>query len=228
MLPTRHTHRHPLLHFDAELNTQRALRFATNQKSFFEDEQDGNAILEPIFFEDGSLLVRKGDILKQNFLDVHPLNGVVFEEVNNERDAQEDLDDLHYVLEAQNMAKDMSIEVMEAVGRVMLGLHVDKMSSAELKRDIMIYAERNPQDFLEIANDPKLQLENTAALLFQKGWLRRRNKNRDIFFNIPGNKRRMFTVPLNEHWVKATVGFFKTNEGIEAYDLLVKLLEDDK
>lgn len=226
MLPTRHTHRQALLHYDG--TTNRALRFATNQKSFFEDEQDGNAILEPIIFEDGSLIVRKGDIIRQKFLTIHPLNGVVFEEVNTERDAQAELEDMNIVLDAQVMAKEMSIDVLEAIGRVMLGLHVDKMSSAEIRRDVLLYAERNPEDFMEIANDPKLKLDNTAAFLFQKGWLRTRNKNRDVFFNIDGNKRRMFTVPLNEHWVKATVAYFKTNEGIEAYELLSKLLEEDK
>ncbi len=226
MLPTRHTHRQSLLHFDGKTN--RALRFASNQKSFFEDEQDGNAILEPIIFEDGSLSVRKTDILRQEFLAIHPLNGKVFEEVNTERDAQAELDEMKEQLEAQVMAKDMSIDVLEAIGRVMLGLHVDKMSSAEIRRDVLLFAERYPEDFMEVANDPKLQLENTSARLFQKGWLRRRNKDRDVYFNIPGNKRRMFTVPLNEDYIKATCGYFKTNEGMEAYEMFLKLLEEDK
>jgi len=228
MLPTRHTHRHPLLHLDSDTNTQRALRFASNQKSFFEDEQDGNAILEPIIFDDGSLVVRKGEIVKQRFMDIHPLNGVVFEEVNNERDAQDDLLEINVVLEAQTLAKDMSIDILEAIARVMLGLKVEHMSSAEIKRDVMLYAENEPVEFIEIANDPKLQIENMVAKLFSKGLLRTRNKNRDVYFNIQGNKRRMFTVPLNEHPNKATVAYFKTNEGIEAYELLNKLLEEEK
>ena len=82
--------------------------------------------------------------------------------------------------------------------------------------------------FIEIANDPKLQIENMVAKLFTKGLLRTRNKNRDVYFNIQGNKRRMFTVPLNEHPNKATVAYFKTNEGLEAYELLNKLLEEEK
>jgi len=36
-------------------NENRPLRYARNQKSPFEDEQDGNVILEPIVFEDGML-----------------------------------------------------------------------------------------------------------------------------------------------------------------------------
>ena len=52
------THRRfPLLWFDEEKGENRALRYARNQKSPFEDEQDGNAIVEPVIFEDGFLRV---------------------------------------------------------------------------------------------------------------------------------------------------------------------------
>ena len=53
MLASRNTGRHPLMHFDEEKQVNRALRYARNQKSPFEDEQDDNAILEPVVFEDG-------------------------------------------------------------------------------------------------------------------------------------------------------------------------------
>ena len=59
MLSSRHSTRSPLLYFDEEEGTNRPLRYSRNQKSPFEDEQDGNAILEPIVFEDGMLMVEK-------------------------------------------------------------------------------------------------------------------------------------------------------------------------
>ena len=58
MLASRHTNRSPLLWFDEEKGVNRPLRYARNQKSpLFEDEQDGNAVLEPVMFEDGLLSV---------------------------------------------------------------------------------------------------------------------------------------------------------------------------
>jgi hypothetical protein len=45
MLPTKNSHRSPLMWFDGEKGINRALRYARNQKSPFEDEQDGNFIL---------------------------------------------------------------------------------------------------------------------------------------------------------------------------------------
>jgi len=53
MLPTRNSRRFPLMWFDEEKGENRALRYARNQRSPFEDEQDGNAIVEPVIFEDG-------------------------------------------------------------------------------------------------------------------------------------------------------------------------------
>ena len=44
-LPSRNTTRFPLMYFDEEQNMNRALRYARNQKSPFEDEQDGNFLL---------------------------------------------------------------------------------------------------------------------------------------------------------------------------------------
>ena len=52
MLASRNTRRRPLLYFDEASGVNRPLRYARNQKSPFEDEQDGNAVLEPIIFED--------------------------------------------------------------------------------------------------------------------------------------------------------------------------------
>ena len=58
-LKSRHTEKYPLLYFDQESNTQRALRYATNQNSPFVDEQKGEVTLKHIMFKDGSLFVPK-------------------------------------------------------------------------------------------------------------------------------------------------------------------------
>ena len=53
MLASRNTSQKPLVYFDEEKMINRALRYAVNQKSIFEDEQDGSALLGTIVFEDG-------------------------------------------------------------------------------------------------------------------------------------------------------------------------------
>ena len=45
MLPTKHSRRFPLLHFDESTGENRELRYARNQNSCFRDEQDKNCLL---------------------------------------------------------------------------------------------------------------------------------------------------------------------------------------
>ena len=88
IIPSRSSKRSPLLYFDESQGINRALRYAVNQKSCFEDEQDGNVVVTPIIFEDGLLRVPKNNPVLQQFLHYHPLNGKKFEEVVVEKDAK--------------------------------------------------------------------------------------------------------------------------------------------
>ena len=218
MLASRNTHRASLLHFDGK--SQRALRYARNQKSPFEDEQDGNAILEPIVFVDGALSVPRTNPVLQHFLSIHPGYGSIFEEVNTEKDASSDIEKLSSELDAQIAARDLSVDMLEAVARVLLGSRVEKMSTAELKRDVFVYARNNPRMFLEMLNDPMLQLQNTCAKFFEYDLLRLKNKGRDVYYNLPSNKKKLLTVPFGEEYVYIVASFMQTDEGIEVMRLL--------
>ena len=74
MLSSKNTKRKPLLYFDEETGVNRALRYGRNQKSPFEDEQDGNVILEPIIFDDGFLYVPKENQVLQNLIQLQKVN----------------------------------------------------------------------------------------------------------------------------------------------------------
>ena len=171
MLSSRHSQRSPLLYFDEEQGINRPLRYARNQKSPFEDQQDGNAILEPIVFDDGMLVAQKEDQVLQEFLHYHPGNGKVFVEVNKEQDALDELSDAESVLEAQIIAKELSsnTEKLLQVSRVLLGNVVDNMTIPELKRDLLIYSKNNPEDFINTINDPMLQLQDDVYQIFKAG-----------------------------------------------------------
>jgi len=218
MLSSRNTHRSSLLHFDGVSN--RALRYAVNQKSPFEDEQDGNSILEPIVFVDGALKVPKTNPVLQKFLELHPGNGMIFEEINTEKDATSDIDRLNYELDAQISARELNIEMLESVARVLLGSKIDKMSTAELKRDVLVYSKNYPVQFLEMLNDPMLQLQNTCAKFFDLGLLTLKNKGRDIYFNLPQNKKKLLTVPFGENNIYILASYLQTDEGLEVLRLL--------
>ena len=224
MLASHNSSRSPLLYFDEDTGVNRPLRYARNQKSPFVDEQDGNAILEPIVFEDGLLFVTKENQVLQQFLYYHPMRDRVFEEVDNERDASEDVEVLEMELNAQIIAKELSFEKLLSVSRILIGGSVDKLSTAELKRDILLFAKYNPEDFIEVVNDPDLEFGDEVRQFFDENMLSFRNKNKDVYFNLKGNKKKMLTIPFGEDPYHVVGSYLKTDEGVHIYKGLVKML----
>lgn len=219
-ISTRNNRRYPLMWYDEEKNQNRPLRYAVNQKSPFEDEQDGNAIIEPISFERGFLFVPKTNPVLQQFLHYHPQNGVLFEEVDNERDAQQVVNELNFEVEALVKAREMSIEQLEIVGRVLFQRDTTKVTTAELKRDILVYARNYPMQFLNSLDDPMLKLQSNVHIFFDKNLLGFRNGNKEVWYNTPTNKKKMLTVPYGEDPYVLVSLFLKSDEGIEALKML--------
>lgn len=216
-LNSRHSRRNPLLYFDGSSN--RPLRYASNQKSPFEDEQDGNAIVEPIVFERGLLFVSKTNQILQQFLEYHPANGKLFVEVDNEKDASVDIENLDYELEAQLAAKDLSVDMLETVCRVVIGMKTDKMTTAEMKRDVRMYAKNYPKDFLETLNDPMFELQSKASKYVHEGLLTIKG-GKDVHFNLPKNKKKILTVPFGENPTYILASYLQSDDGIELMRLL--------
>ena len=225
MLSSRHSVRSPLLYFDEEQGVNRPLRYARNQKTPFEDEQDGNAILEPVVFEDGMLFVPRENQILQKFLHYHPGNGMVFQEINKANDAAVELEHVELEIDAQVLAKDLSTEKLISVCRILMGNQSNNMTTPELKRDILIYAKNYPEDFIDTVNDPMLEMQNEVHQFFDAGFLTLRNNNKDVYYNLPSNKKKMLTVPFNEDPYTITTSYLKSDERIEAYKFLKKRLK---
>ena len=64
--------------------------------------------------------------------------------------AKSEIDILEMEVDALDAAKNIDIDLAEAVMRVEVGSKVSEMSSKELKRDLLLYAKRNPSLFLEL------------------------------------------------------------------------------
>ena len=224
MIPTRHTSNFPLLWFDEENNTNRTLRYARNQKSVFEDEQDGNIVVEPIIFEDGFLHVPKENPQLQKFLYYHPLNGKRFIEVNKEVDAQVEVERLTTEVDALIEARNLSLDQIESIGRVLFNKDTSKITTAELKRDILVYAKTDPKTFLEVINDPTLKLQANVSQFFDKGLLAFRKSNKEVWYNTSSNKTKMLNVPYGEEPMFIVSSFLQSDDGIDVLKMLEKLL----
>ena len=223
-LASRNHPRFPLMWFDEKNNVNRALRYASNQKSPFEDEQDGNAIIEPIIFEDGFLRVPKQNPVLQQFLHYHPLNGIIFSEVDKEKEAAEEVDDLNLEVEALIEARQLSIDQIETLTRVMFGKDPSTVSTAELRRDILVFAKTDPKEFLNILNDPELKYQAKIRLFFENKLLILRNGDKEVWFNTPTNKKKMLSVPYGEDPYEMAGHFLQTDEGIDSLKMLEAVL----
>ena len=219
-LASRNHPRFPLMWYDEKNNVNRALRYCTNQKSPFEDEQDGNFIVEPIIFEDGFLRVPKNNPVLQQFLHYHPLNGLIFTEVDKEKDAAAEVEDLDLEIEALVEAKQLSIDQIETLTRVMFGKDPSTVSTAELKRDILVFAKREPKEFLSILNDPELKFQAKVRLFFENKLLILRNGDKEVWFNTATNKKKMLSVPFGEDPYDMVAHFLQSDEGIDSLKML--------
>lgn len=224
LLPSRNHPRFPLLWYDEVNNINRPLRYSVNQQSPFEDEQDGNAIVEPIIFEDGFLSVPKTNPVLQLFLYYHPFNGTIFSEVDKEKDAAAELEDLNYEADALIEARQLSVEQIETLTRVMFGKDPSLTTTSELRRDILVFAKREPREFLNILNDPDLKFQSKIHLFFEQKLLVLRNGDKEVWFNTATNKKKMLSVPFGEEPYDTVAYFLKSDEGIDALKMLETIL----
>ena len=226
---SRDTKRKRLLYFDEEEGVNLTLRYAKNQKSPFEHEQDANAILEPIVFEDGVLRVPRTNPVLQEFLHYHPGNGTEFYEFDSEKDAQEDVEYLATEIDALIAVRDLTqndFGKLEAIARLVLAGNVDTMSSAEIKRDMMLFAKRYPQDFMEVLDDPSLSINNIAFKAISEGYLTFRN-GKDIYYNLKDNKKLLLTVPFGEDHIYVLASYLQSDEGLELYKFLEEKISNN-
>ncbi len=206
--------------FDEKKNQNRPLRYAVNQKSPFEDEQDGNAIIEPIVFEDGFLSVPRTNPVLQEFLHYHPLNNIIFTEIDKEKEASEEVEDLNIEVDALIEARRLTLEQIETLTRVMFGKDPSTISTAELKRDILVFAKNDPRGFLMTLNDPELQFQAKVRLFFEEKLLALRNNDKEVWFNTPTNKKKMLSVPYGEDPYEMAGHFLSSDEGIDSLKML--------
>ena len=223
-LGSRHNRRYPLLWFDPVNKEQRELRYATNQNSCFVDEQKGEVTLGHIIFEDGVLNVSKEKQNLQKLLSLHhPRKGHVYNEFQPQLIAEDELDDINFEIDALLAAQGMDIDHAEAVLRVEKGSSVSKMSSKEVKRDLLLMAKKNPYSFLELAADENVGLRNTAIKAVELTIIKLSQDQRS--FHWGSNDRKLMTVPFDENPYSALAAWFKTDEGVEVFKTIKKKLQ---
>ena len=212
-----------LLHFDEEKAINREIRYADNQKSLFIDEQDGFAQLKHIVFRDGVLMVPRTQPLLQQLLSLyHPDRLNLWEEIDNVKEAVDDISIIELELEALKLVQELDVEHLEAILRTEIGSDVTKMSSKEIKRDCYLFAKNNPELFIEVAKDEDIKLRNLANRCVEAGIVKLTDDN--TVFKWSTNGKKIMTVPFDEHPYAAFARFLKTDEGVDVMKAIEKKL----
>jgi AMMECR1 domain-containing protein len=223
-IQSKHSLRYPLLWFNKETGEQEELRYATNQNSPLVSQQKGQATLGHIIFENGILNVPKEKQNLQKLLSLyHPALNIRYTEFDPTLEAEDELEDIELEVMALNAALEMDIDQAESIVRVEVGSRVNKMSSKEIKRDLLLLARNNPSLFIELANDDNVQLRNIAIRAVEASIVKLSPDNRT--FHWGENNRKLMTVPFDENPYSAMAAFFKTDEGIEVFKSIEKKLK---
>ena len=212
-------------YFDKEKGYERELKYCSNQQTAFVDEMKGDQRLEHIIFRSGSLFVPKEKTVLQKLLSLyHPHKDKLYYEHKPASLAAEEIDILNIQVDALIAARNIDIDMAEAIMRVEKGSEVSQLSSKELKRDLLVFARNNPKLFLELADDENVMLRNFGIKAVESGILRLSSDQRNFLWG--SNGRKIMTIPFDEHPYTALAHWFKTDEGMEIYQNIEKRLNN--
>ena len=212
--------------FDEEKGYEREIKYCENQRTSFVDEMKGDQRLSHIVFRAGSLFVPREKTILQKFLSLyHPDRDKIYYEYKPVINATNELETIELEIEALNAARELDIDMAEAVMRVEVGSKVSSMSSKELKRDLLLYAKKNPKLFLELVNDENVMLRNFGIRATENKIIKLSSDQRT--FTWSSNNRKLMTVPFDEHPYSALAAWFKTDEGMEIYSNLEKRMKQN-
>ena len=212
-----------IYYFDKEKGYERELKYCQNQKTPFVDEMKGDQRLEHIVFRSGNLFVEKEKVTLQKLLSLyHPHRDRIYEEYKPAQLAADEFDVLETQVDALTAARNIDIDMAEAIMRVEVGSKVSGLSSKELRRDLLVFAKKNPKLFLELADDENVMLRNFGIRAVEAGILRLSSDRRNFLWG--SNGRKLMVIPFDEHPYTALAHWFKTDEGMEIYSNIEKRL----
>ena len=210
-------------YFDEEKGYEREIKCTSNQRTPFVDEMVGDQRLSHIVFRRGVLHVPREKQTLQKLLSLyHPGRKHMYTEYQPQIEAQSEVEIIELEIAALTAAQSLDIDMAEAVLRVEKGSEVSEMSSKELKRDLLVYAKKNPKLFLELVNDENVVLRNFGIKATEMGIIKLSQDQRT--FSWGSNNRKLMNVPFDEHPYSALAAWFKTDEGMEIYSNIEKQL----
>jgi hypothetical protein len=215
-----------LIVWDHKTQRSRAIRHCPNEKSIFLDDQSKDiAVVEPIVFVRGFLNTTGKEGYTQNFIEIHPKFGILFELVNAEADAEElvSLEDTIIDIKQAIRKKSGSEGGIEKLRAIVSVLNSDpggaaKMTPSELRFSAYEAVNANPNRFIDdnkkitIFDDDDIKRTAMAQHAFLAGVIQVSPNGRQVLW--ADNKSAICNVPIGMNYMKIFSEFLSTEEGI--------------
>jgi hypothetical protein len=147
--------------YDKESNAVREIRYCENENSIFKDEQSSSSVKTPIVFRMGRIFVHENKPNLKRYLDLHPGNeangGTVFYLVDNEADAEKEIQNEFLSVDAISMVRDKPLEELMSVAMA-FNVSTDR-KVAEIKHDLLQIAKSNPKKFIDSFDNPVVSMK---------------------------------------------------------------------
>ena len=201
--------------YDDAKNTIREVRYCPNEPSIWRDEQSQYAKREHVMFYDGTLFVPHTKPNLIAFLEAHPDNvangGGIFELVDNEKKAEEILNDEFLALDAVVMVREKDIQELLPIA-MFYNINVNR-PSAEIRYDLLQQARSNPKRFIESFDNPLVRVRSVikTAEMYQLVALK---PNGSYWFD---SNKLILSTPVGQESIDVLARFCLTEQGAPVY-----------
>lgn len=195
----QHTAQIPLQYTNKETQTVHILRYATNQPSFFVEKQSkepGSVLLADIILNYGRLKVPASNVVLQQFLAIHPHNGIVFKEYDPLAKSREIIAKKKLKLQANNLVFTVGETMNRAIASLEFAHYVDSWSPEILEEEILAFSDKDPKKYIAYTEDPTVKMKGVIKASLALGELiysnyRFLNSKREVIIEVAKNQNEM-------------------------------------
>lgn len=198
------------------------LRFASNQPSFFVENQSkelGSVLVKHIIFNNGMLKVNANDVVLQKFLTIHPHNGIVFKEYDPTESSRKFVADKKLKNKANALVDSVGNTINRAIASLVCPSYVEAWGMEKIEEEIFLFADANPKEYVELCENPDTKVKGIAKSAIAKGFLVYKNYR---FYNA--NKELLIEVDRNSNEIDAICTYLQTGDGRSFYEYLANSL----
>jgi hypothetical protein len=209
--------------YDKESGKMRQLRYCAGENSPWLDEQSPNSVREHIVFRDKILVVPPDKPNLIRHLDLHPDNaangGGAFRLVEKSKQKEVEVANEFLINDAIYMIKNRDINELLPVAMA-LHINVDQ-TNLEIKREMILYAKRKPKEFMEMFDNPAVNVRSIVKQAIDFNIIKENNGVISWF----DTRKTIVTSPSGISAEDTMTRYCMTDAGAATYEELQKQLE---